>query len=161
MHMVTGYWSESRAMRGVVVLLWVVAGALLLGGCLEQLQTTRIPSGSLSNFLLHLQQGELDDARTYFAPGLVTPSADLDASIKRASERVRAYEIKDKKSKSEQLDDGQLRVTISGQVRRRAATGQPTPGPNEGWQQTDIITARMVERGPGWRILDFALKCCK
>jgi hypothetical protein len=159
--MMAGYrWSRSRINRSVRVLLWAAAGALLLTGCLEQIQTTRIPSGSLSNFLLHLQQGELDDARAYFAPGLVTPSAELDASIKRASERVRAYEIKDKKSKSEQLDDGQLRVTISGQVRRRAAASQPTPGPDEGWQQTDIITARMVERGPGWRILDFELKCC-
>ena len=160
MYMMAGNRSGSRARRSAAVLLWATAGALLLTGCLEQLQTTRIPSGSLSNFLLHLQQGELDDARAYFAPGLVTPSAELDASIKEASERVRAYEIKNKKSKSEQLDDGQLRVTISAQVRRRAAAGQPTPGPDEGWQQTDIITARMVERGPGWRILDFELKCC-
>lgn len=134
---------------------------LTLSGCLEQVQTTRIPSGALSNFLLHLQHGELDDARAYFAPGLVTPSAELDASIKKASDNLRAYEIADKQSKNEKLDDGQLRETISGRVRRRAAIGQPTPGPDEGWQQTDIITARMVERGPGWRILDFELKCCK
>jgi hypothetical protein len=160
MYMMAGYRFRGRARRSIVVLLWAAAGALLLTGCLEQIQTTRIPSGSLSNFLLHLQQGELDDARTYFAPGLVTPSAELDASIKKASERVRAYEVKDKKPRSEQLEDGQLRVTISGQVRRRAAAGQPTSGPDEGWQQTDIITARMVERGPGWRILDFELKCC-
>src|SRR5438874_3164872 len=153
MYMTAGYRSGSGARRSVVVVLLTIAGALLLGGCLEQIQTTRIPAGSLSNFLLHLQQGELDDARAYFAPGLVTPSAGLDGSIKKASERVRAYEIKDKKSKSEPLDDGQLQVTISGQVRRRAPAGQPMPGPNEGWQQTDIITARMVERGPGWRIL--------
>jgi hypothetical protein len=153
--------SKDKATRGLVVLLWAVAGVLLLSGCLEQVQTTRIPSGALSNFLLHLQQGELDDARSYFAPGLVTPSAALDASIKSASERVRAYEIKDKKSDSKQLDNGEMQVTISGQVRRRVAAGQPTPGLNEGWQQTDIVTARMVERGPGWRILDFQLKCCQ
>ena len=116
---------------------------------------------SLSNFLLHLQAGELDDARAYFAPGLVTPSAELDASIKNASDEVRAYEITDKKTKSEQLDNGQLRETVSGRVRPRPAKGQPTPGPDEGWQQTDIIKARMVERGHGWRILDFELKCCK
>jgi hypothetical protein len=151
----------SKARRAAVIFSWVAIGGLLLTGCLEQVQTTRIPSGSLSNFLLHLQEGELDDARAYFAPGLVTPSAALDSSIKVASERVRAYDIKDKKSRSEQLDGGQLRVTISGQVRRRAAAGRPTPGPDEGWQQTDIITARMVERGPGWRILDFELKCCE
>src|SRR5690349_10604935 len=107
MYMETGYRpGKSKAMRSAVVALCAVAGALLLGGCLEQYQTTRSPTGSLSNFLLHLQQGELDDARAYFAPGLVTPSAGLDDSVKKASERVRAYEIKDKKSKSEQLDSG-------------------------------------------------------
>src|SRR5437763_15023208 len=123
MYMRSRHGPGGKARRGAVVVLLTIAGALLLGGCLEQIQTTRIPSGSLSNFLLHLQQGELDDARTYFAPGLVTPSAVLDSSIKQASERVRAYDIKDKKSRSEQLDGGQLRVTISGQVRRRAAAG--------------------------------------
>jgi hypothetical protein len=159
--MMARHRSRDKARRGLVVLLWAVAGALFLSGCLEQVQTTRIPSGALSNFLLHLQQGELDDARSYFAPGLVTPSAALDASIKTASERVRAYEIKGKKADSKQLDNGEMQVTISGQVRRRVAAGQPTPGPNEGWQQTGIVTARMVERGPGWRILDFQLKCCQ
>src|SRR5213592_4729202 len=103
MYMMAGYRFRGRARRSVVVLLWAVAGALLLTGCLEQIQTTRIPSGSLSNFLLHLQQGELDDARAYFAPGLVTPSAELDASIIFFFKQKTAYEIKDKKSKSEQL----------------------------------------------------------
>jgi hypothetical protein len=131
-----------------------------LTGCLEQFQTTRIPSGSLSNFVLHLQAGELDDARAYFAPGLVTPSADLDASLKSASNRLEAYEIKGKTFDSEELGNGQLRVTMSGKVRPKVPKGAPTPGPDEGWQQTDIITARMVERGPGWRILDFDVKCC-
>src|SRR5205823_4106704 len=127
----------------------------------EQIQTTRIASGALSNFLLHLQQGELDDARAYLAPGLVTPDANLDSSMKQASERLRAYEIRNKKFRSENLTNGEIRETASGEVRRRTAPGTPTPGPNEGWQQVDIISARMVERGPGWRLLDFELKCCK
>src|SRR5438067_1480573 len=109
-----------------------------LTGCLEQMQTTRIPSGSLSNFLLHLQAGELDDARAYFAPGLVTPSATLDASVKDASDRLREYEIRNKKYDRQDLDNGQIRETIEGEVRRRTPPGQPTPGPDEGWQQTTI-----------------------
>ena len=77
--------------RSVVLL---IALAFLLTGCLEQYQSTRVASGSLSNFLLHLEHGELDDAKAYFAPGLVTPSANLDNSIKTASERLQAYEVR-------------------------------------------------------------------
>ena len=139
-----------KARHVALALCCSVAALLALTGCLEQVQTTRLPSGALSNFLLHLQQGELDDARSYIAPGLVTPSAELDASIKEASDKLRAYEIADKKARNEKLDDGQLRETIAGRVRPRTAAGEPTPGPDEGWKQTDIIMARMVERGPGW-----------
>ena len=110
--------------------------------------------------MLHLQAGELDDARAYFAPGMVTPSAGLDDAIRTASDRLRRYEIKDRKSREEALDNGQVRETVSGQVRPRALQGTPTPAPNQGWQQTDIISARLVQRGPGWRILDFTLECC-
>jgi hypothetical protein len=138
----------------------LLISALALTGCLEQYQTTRIPAGSLSNFLLHLEQGELDDARAYFAPGLITPSAALDQSLIDASRKLEAYEFKSKKANEEDLGNGQRRVTISGQVRLRTAKGQPTPTLDTGWQQTDIITARMVVRGPGWRILDFEVKCC-
>jgi hypothetical protein len=138
-----------------------MGATLLLTGCLEQIQTTRIPEGSLSNFLIHLQNGELDDAQAYFAPGLVTPSPQLDDTLKQDSVSLQKYEIKGKKYKTDDLGGGQVRVTASGQVRPHVAAGQPTPGPSEGWQQTDIITARMIERGPGWRILDYQLKCCK
>ncbi|MFL5734780.1 MAG: hypothetical protein ACJ78Q_16610 [Chloroflexia bacterium] len=149
-----------RAPRLARAFLPAILGALLLTGCLEQIQTTRIPGGALSNFLIHLQQAELDDARAYMAPGVVTPSATLDASIKEASQRVRVYEIRNKKSSSKPLDNGELQVTITAQVRPRTAAGSPTPAPDQGWQQTDVITARIVERGPGWRILNFELKCC-
>lgn len=142
------------------MLLCIVLTTFALTGCLEQLQTTRIASGSLSNFLLHLQAGELDDARTYFAPGLVTPSVELDESLKETYIRLRPYEIRNKKPKEEDASSGEIRETISGEVRKRTPAGQPTPAPNEGWQQTAIISARMVERGPGWRILDFKLECC-
>ncbi|MDQ6693658.1 MAG: hypothetical protein M3014_04455 [Chloroflexota bacterium] len=131
-----------------------------LTGCLEQVQSTRIPAGALSNFLMHLQAGELDDARAYFAPGLVTPSAQLDASIKEASDRVRRYEISKKKSDGQDLAGGEREETITGTARLRVPAGALTPGPNEGWQETPIITATIVQRGPGWRILTFELKCC-
>src|SRR5947208_11902631 len=108
-----------RTARLAMTCLPAILGALVLTGCLEQVQTTRIPSGALSNFLLHLQAGELDDARAYFAPGLVTPSAGLDASIKEASDRLRAYEIRNKKFERQDLGNGEIRETASGQVRRR------------------------------------------
>ena len=110
----------------------------------------------------------MDDARAYFAPGLVTPSPELNQSIKAASDRVRRYEVEEKNitKEAEQakltvpIANGEVQETIPGRVRLRPAPGQPTPGPDEGWQDVDIITARMVVRGPGWRILDFELKCC-
>jgi hypothetical protein len=142
------------------VILCALAALSVLSGCLEQLQSTRVPSGSLSNFLLHLRAGELDDARAYLAPGLVTPSPALDDSIKQASIRLRRYEVQRKKSDLQELGNGEIRETISGRIRPITPEGQPTPGPEEDWQDTDIISARMVERGPGWRILDFELKCC-
>ncbi len=133
---------------------------LLLTGCLEQMQSPRIPSGAVNNFFLHLYAGELDDARVYFAPGLVTPSPELDQSLKDASNRLRRYEIDRDKPSTEELPDGQVRVTLKGRARLRPQPGQPTPAPEEGWQTTDILTTRLVERGPGWRILDYELKCC-
>jgi hypothetical protein len=143
-----------------MVVLGMAVCVLLLAGCLEQIQSTRIPGGALSNFLVHLHNGELDDARTYFAPGLVIPSADLDSSIKEASDRVKVYEFRKVKPAEEDLGNGEKRVTLRGQARRRTLPGEPMPGPEEGWQDTDIITARMVERGPGWRLLDFEILCC-
>ncbi len=141
---------------------------LALTGCLEQLQTTRSSTGALHNYLLHLEAGELDDALAYYAPGLVAHTTALDQSIKAASDRVRRYEIEEKTINKEDeqkkytvpLANGELQETIPGRVRLRPAKGQPTPGPNEGWQDVDIITAHMVERGPGWRILESELKCC-
>src|ERR1043165_4578892 len=127
----------------ICALLYFLLAILILTGCLEQVQTTRIASGSLSNFLIHLQVGELDDARAYLAPGLVTPSAQLDESLKEAYQRLRAYEIKDKKFKDEDLGNGQIRETVSGNIRKRTPSGQPTPASNQGWQQTPIISARM------------------
>lgn len=150
------------------MLLGVLSALTMLTGCLEQIQTTRTTSGALHNYLLHLEAGELDDARAYFAPGLVTLTPELDASVKAAADRVRRYEVEEKvitkeeeqKKLTEPLANGEYRETLIGRVRPRPAKGQPTPGPDEGWQDTPLITARMVERGPGWRILEFELKCC-
>lgn len=151
-----------RKQRAVLLCLCCCIGALaLLTGCLEQYQTTRVASGSLNNFLLHLENGELDDAMTYFAPGLVTETDALKASVRDASDRVRQYEIRNRKFTEQDLSNGEKLVTASGQLRLVAPAGQPTPGPDEGWQQTDILSAHMVMRGPGWRILDFQLLCCQ
>jgi hypothetical protein len=152
---------NKRLQRLAVVALTAPLCLLMLTGCLEQLQSPRIPGGALSNFLLHLQNRELDDARAYFAPGLVPPSAELDESIKAASERVKKYEFRKRKATDEDLGNGEKQVTINGQARPRTPPGEPTPGPEEGWQDTPIITARMVERGPGWRLLDFEILCCE
>ena len=157
----TNYIARRRFPRLSAIALGMSACLLVLTGCLEQLQSPRIPGGALSNFLIHLQNGELDDARTYFAPGLVTPSADLNSSIKAASERVKKYQFRKMKAKEEDATNGQKQVTINGQARPRNMPGQPTPGPEEGWQDTPIITAPLVERGPGWRLLDFEILCCE
>lgn len=151
---------RSRLKYIITAFCCLIVIPLALSGCLEQVQTSRLPSGALSNFLLHLRQGELDDARAYMAPGLVTPSATLDQSIKDASARVRRYEIEGQKATSVDLGNGELQETISARVRLKTPAGQPTPAPSSGWQQTDVITARIVMRGPGWRILNFELKCC-
>ena len=152
----------------VVMLGCSLLSLITLAGCLEQVQSPRTPTGALHNYLLHLQGGELDDARAYFAPGLVTPSPALDQSIKEAADRVRRYQVEEKPAKLEDeqkkltvpLSNGEVQETIRGRVRPLPARGQPIPPPDEGWVETDIITARMVERGPGWRILEFELKCC-
>jgi hypothetical protein len=146
--------------RRAALLIALTAALLALTGCLEQSQSTRVPSGAVNNFFLHLYAGELDDALVYFAPGLVTPSPELEQSLRDASNRLRRYEIQRQKPATEELSGGQMRVTLNGRVRPRPQPGQPTPTPDEGWQETNILTARLVERGPGWRILDFELKCC-
>jgi hypothetical protein len=146
------------SIRRAALLIALLPALLALSGCLEQSQSTRVPSGAVNNFFLHLYAGELDDARVYYAPGLVTPSPELDQSLREASNRMRRYEIERQKPSTEELGDGQVRVTLKGRVRARHEPGQPTP--DEGWQATDILIARLVERGPGWRILDFELRCC-
>ena len=142
-------------------LLWPALVLVLLTGCLEQIQTTRIAAGSLSNFLIHLEHGELDDARAYFAPGLVTPTPELDSSLQEASTHLKQYEIRGTKATEDDLPNSEKLVTINGQTRPRTQAGTPTPGPDEGWQNTQIISATMIVRGPGWRILDFKLLCCE
>jgi hypothetical protein len=147
-------------LKKAVIIACLLLVALGLSGCLEQSQSPHDPSGSLNNFFLHLYDGELNDAEAYFAPGLVTPSPQLDDSVRTASEQLRRYEIQRAKFDTQDLSNGEKQVTLRGKVRPRPSAGQPTPTSDSGWQETDIITAHMVERGPGWRILDFQLKCC-
>jgi len=143
---------------GAVILLFCTL--FLLTGCLEQYEPTRLPQGALLNFLLHLQNCELDDARAYLAPGLATPSAQLDQSLMDASNEIKKWDIRNKSAKGQDLPGGQHTEMISGEVRLHAFPGTPTPGPEDGWRQTDIITSTMVFVGSGWRLLDYKLLCC-
>jgi hypothetical protein len=142
------------------VLMVSVFSFLILTGCLEQYLPTRLPQGALIDFLVHLQNGELEDARTYFAPGLVTPSAALDQSIQNSSNVIKKWDIRNKRADGVDLPNGERIETVAGEVRPRTPPGTPTPGPDEGWQSTDIISATLIVRGPGWRILDYKLLCC-
>src|SRR2546423_1669697 len=129
--------------RPACALAVIVIALLTLTGCLEQIQSTRLPQGALLDFLLHLQNGELDDARTYFAPGLVTPSAELDQSLLDSSNAIKKWEIRNRKATGQDLPNGERTETISGQVRPHSYAGTPTPGPDDGWHDTDIISATM------------------
>ncbi len=131
-----------------------------LTGCLEQVQSPRSATGALSNFYLHLYAGELDDARAYMAPGLVEMSPELDRKIQAASEQLRLFEIEKQKGTEKELANGEKEVTIPGRVRPRAELKSSDSAQEAEWVQIDILTATMVERGPGWRILDFQIKCC-
>nr|MDQ5867074.1 hypothetical protein [Chloroflexota bacterium] len=132
---------NAHSTRRVALFVAMLPALLVLTGCLEQMQSTRIPGGAVNNFYLHLYAGELDDARVYFAPGLVTPSPEQDQALKEASNRLRRYEIARDKPATEELSEGQVRVTLKGRVRPRHEAGQPTPTHNYVWQTTDIITA--------------------
>lgn len=152
--------SRNHLRRVFGALFPLVVAVFVLTGCLEQYQPTRLPQGALNNFLIHLQNGELDDARTYFAPGLVTPSAVLDQSLIDSSNAIKKWEIRNRVANGQDLPNGERIEIISGDVRPRTPLRTPTPGPDEGWQSTDIISATIVVRGPGWRILDYKLLCC-
>jgi hypothetical protein len=123
---------------------------VLLAGCGEDVTTTRIPAGSARNFLYHLQHGELDDAMTYWAPDF-TP-ADARDRTSAAITRLAGYETDPQKADTTRNADGSSDVTLRGRVR-------PTGGT---WQDDqEILRARLIERGPGWRVTDFTLVCCK
>ena len=152
---------KRRVRRHILLCILLAVSALAtLTGCLEQYEPTRLPQGALFNFLLHLQNGELDDARAYFAPGIVTPSTQLDQSLIDTSNAIKRWDIRNKKAAGQDLPDSKRLETISGQVRLHPLPGTPTPGPEEGWQQTDIISATMTFVGSGWRLLDYKLLCC-
>jgi hypothetical protein len=144
-------------LRGILISAFCL---VTLTGCLEQYLPTRLPQGALIDFLIHLQNGELDDARTYFAPGLVTPSAAPDQSLVDSSNAIKKWEIRNKRPSGVDLPNGERIETIAGEVRPRTLPGTPTPGPDEGWTSTDIISATLIMRGPGWRLLDYKVLCC-
>jgi hypothetical protein len=161
-------WREAMSGRGRrTALATIVLASLLLTGCLEQVLSPHFRVGALNNFFLHLYAGELVDARAYIAPGLVERTPALDSEIKSAADSLRRYEIEvarpltDTTAVSEDLGNGEYRQYLPGRVRPRLPAGQPPRGADEGWEETDILSARMVERGPGWRILEFRLECCQ
>ena len=92
------------------------------------------------------------------APGLVELTSELDQKIRNASIQLRSYEIEKQKATEKDLPNNQKEVTIPGRVRPVPQTQGASLQAE--WVQTDILTATMVERGPGWRILDFQIKCC-
>lgn len=152
--------APNRISRSFAVALVSVMVVLGTAGCLEQYQSTRVPGGTVFNFYLHLRNGELEDARTYFAPGLVPMTPELDEGLIEASNRVKPFEVRRVKADAQDLPEGEKEVTLTGQIRPRTPPGQPTPGPEDGWEQGDIMSARVIERGPGWRILEYEILCC-
>ena len=146
-----------HALAALIVSLVVLFGAT---GCLEQYQSTRIPGGAVFNFLLHLRNGEMEDARTYFAPGLVPMTPELDERLVSDSNKVKRFEFRKVKVDTQDLPNAEKQVTLAGDIRPRTPPGQPTPGPEDGWINAEIITARVIERGPGWRILEYDVLCC-
>jgi hypothetical protein len=153
--------TSPRPLRTRLAVL-IVSVAVVFGtaGCLEQYQSTRVPGGAVFNFFLHLRNGELEDARAYFAPGLVPMTAELNQRLIEASNHLKGIEARKVKADSQDLPDGEKQVSLAGEIRPRTPPGQSTPGPDEGWRNAAIITARVVERGPGWRILDYRVLCC-
>ena len=152
--------APNRILRSVAVVLVSLVVLLGTAGCLEQYQSTRVPGGAVFNFYLHLRNGELEDARTYFAPGLVPMTPELDQALIEASNRVKPFEVRRVKADAQDLPEGEKEVTLTGQIRPRTPPDQPTPGPEDGWEQGDIMSARVIERGPGWRILEYEIHCC-
>ena len=129
------------------LLLLVVGG--LLAGCGEEITTTRLPLGAARNFLYHLQHGELDDALTYWAPDY-TPT-DAREQTGAAIARLRGVEVEYQKGEAARQTDGTMDVTVRGRL--RGGTGP--------WQEDQmILRARLMERGPGWRVTSFTLVCC-
>lgn len=123
---------------------------LLLAGCGEDISSTRIAAGSARNFFYHLQHGELEDAMVYWAPDF-TP-ADARDRTGAAITRLAGYETEEQKADSTRNDDGSMDITLRGRVR-------PTGG---AWQEDqELLTVHLIERGPGWRVTDFTLICCK
>ena len=141
--------SLERARRAAALGLLLLA-SLLLTGCLEQLVTTRIPSGATRNFLFFLTHGQQDNAMAYWAPGHVPP--DARAQVAQAVTALKPYTVTVQKADVQSQTDGSAIVTLEGQAARTAAVPTGTPQP--------ILRAHLMEIGPGWRLLDFRLLCC-
>lgn len=138
--------------RALTRLFWCASLALLLilVGCGEEISSTRLPGGAARNFLYHLQRGEVDDAMTYWAPDF-TP-ADARSQVVAAVARLQAYETEITKTNATPNADGSQEVVLRGRV--RAQNGGS-------WQEDqELLRARLITRGPGWRLTDFTLGCC-
>ena len=136
---------KTIARWGVVLML-----AALLAGCGEALTSTRLPAGAVRNFFYFLQQREITNAMAYWAPDFTPP--DARARTEAAAAQLQGYETEYKKADSTHNADGSMDITLRGRVR-------PTGGE---WQEDqELIRARIIERGPGWRLTDFTLLCCQ
>ncbi|MGI8589221.1 MAG: hypothetical protein ACR2M0_16290 [Chloroflexia bacterium] len=132
---------------GLLVLLLL---ALAASGCLEQITTTRIPAGAARNFFYFVAHDEQADANTYWAPGLAP--ADAAAQISRAATALAGYDTEVTAADAVRQDDGSMLATVSGHFERKgeAPTGTEQP----------LMRARLIEKGPGWRLTEFTLLCC-
>jgi len=137
-----------RPRRAVPALLCALA--LLASGCLEQLTTTRIPSGATENFLYFLQHDEQADANAYWAPDHLPP--DAAQQVAQAATRLRRYSVEAKKAGTVAQPDRSVEVTITGTAH---LSTDPQPGALQ-----PLLRARLIEIGPGWRLTGFTLLCC-
>lgn len=139
---------SAKLRRHTLTLL--ILGALLLGGCLEDLSTTRIPAGAARNFFHYLAYNQQADANAYWAPGYVPPDA-VD-QVRAAAMALHAYNVEALKAESQHETDGAMTITLRGHA---------TPKPETaGGAEIPLLRARLIEIGPGWRITEFTLLCC-
>ena len=127
----------------------ILGTCLLLSGCLEQLSTTRVAGGAAHNFFYFLSLDQPNEAEAYWAPDFVP--ADSQAQVNNAIALMKPYEFQQSKITSTPDDTG-VTVVLSGKQRLK--------GSQEWSADTNLMTAHLIERGPGYRLTSFQILCC-